>query len=575
MDDPQLRTDREDEHLLRQLERLFVWAKSTRGAMVVGDVLAMKPLLLPLPESESALWSDLASSRLPGPDSESPTLASSLIRWLANIDPVHLSVYLKRIAIRNPPTLSAIAKDLGRTRERIRQIQKSADAKLAGRLLDPEFDHLRWVIADVPNRLGSAFPFTELDRVPEIRAFQDAFVVAQQALNFDHNVAGDQVSADAAAGLVMRFAGNYEVSADWLVKGTNSIDGFKAPLLAKVRQHKFLPRAMVIQDLLNHGLNEFAADYFLTTCPQLRLMENNVFWWDGDVAAKSFAILLRLGRPATAEELLGLLGIPRSIRSLRGALYRHPEIVRISKKEFALKQWGRRSYLGISDEIALAISERGGSVQCDDLIKELSQRFDVVENSVLQYAIAPRFVIRDGWIRLREQTELYEIPNPRPLTEAGIFSPTLHEWVVALSVNDEMLRGSGRPFSRPLGWVMSVIPGTEIEFEFGDGISVPISWPVNVVSPQIGSMRIIAEKLGARIGDRLLVRLDAERRVGSAMVVRDHTDLGRVLAMLAASNDDEPLDRIAAAIAVKRDEVLNELRKRGDEWLASLVDSGG
>ena len=75
---------------------------------------------------------------------------------------------------------------------------------MAGRLLDPEFDHLRWVIADVPNRLGSAFPFTELDRVPEIRAFQDAFVVAQQALNFDHNVAGDQVRADVAAGLVMR-----------------------------------------------------------------------------------------------------------------------------------------------------------------------------------------------------------------------------------------------------------------------------------------------------------------------------------------------------------------------------------
>ena len=127
--------------------------------------------------------------------------------------------------------------------------------------------------------------------------------------------------------------------------------------------------------------------------------------------AKLKAALVSLGRPATRPELAEMCGLTNKIAS--AALSSIPEIVRISRTQWALKDWGLREYKGIVEEIVDYISKEGGIASVEPLIEDIAQRFDVKKWSVRAYMQTPKFQMVDGRIRLADQVS----PTMRTLAD--------------------------------------------------------------------------------------------------------------------------------------------------------------
>ena len=327
----------DNEELAQIAGRLFNWAHALRAAKTVGEVLRLNPELR-LPLSESALWNRLALLPLPG--MEFPDLAEQVSNLLSGIDPANLRIYFRRAFFSKSESLAAVGTDVGRTRETVRQIQSRVDELLRQNLRRPEFDLLRWHATEITDQLGTHFPLGAIGRVPGVVAIGDAFrLVPHVSTNSEIS---DVVSSllDCSSDFALTVAGHFSVRDGWISSGRTALEDSVAPLLELLEKQKFITHARALRVLRSKGFNELAAEHFLSSCPRVHLREGIAYWWHGDVAAKSAVILQRLGRPAGAHELLSLLGGDRSIRTLRNALYKHPDIVRVAKSEFALKEWG-------------------------------------------------------------------------------------------------------------------------------------------------------------------------------------------------------------------------------------------
>ena len=127
--------------------------------------------------------------------------------------------------------------------------------------------------------------------------------------------------------------------------------------------------------------------------------------------AKLKAALLNLGRPATRPELAAMCNLTNKIAS--AALSSIPEIVRISRTQWALREWGLHEYRGIVEEIVDYIDREGGIAEVESLIEEIAQRFDVKKWSVRAYMQTAKFHMRDGMIRIADQSS----PTIRPLVD--------------------------------------------------------------------------------------------------------------------------------------------------------------
>lgn len=127
--------------------------------------------------------------------------------------------------------------------------------------------------------------------------------------------------------------------------------------------------------------------------------------------AKLKAAILVLGRPASRPELANMCSFSNKITS--AALSSIPEIVRISRTQWALKDWRLHEYRGIVEEIVDFIRRNDGIAAIDPLIEEIAQRFDVKKWSVRAYLQTAKFHMHDGMVREALQTSL----TMRPLAK--------------------------------------------------------------------------------------------------------------------------------------------------------------
>ena len=404
------------------VSELFRWAATMRGALTVGDVLKLNPDQAELPFTQRRLWRKLSGIPIAGQSPVEPVLAIQLAQLLEAIDADELAMYLRRIDLADPQTLQSIATERGLTRERIRQVLARVERRLLASLQRPGFDRLSWMIEEVTRRLRSHFPVDELGEIPEMQAIESALLIAPAISQSSELAPGIPPTRDLARSLTLRLAGGYRVANDWVSLGSGTAERCAAPLLDLVRDRRIVSLPHAVRVLDDADFSEPAARFYLRTSPKLRVIDGLVYWWQGDIAMEAAVALQRIGRPATANELLGLLEGSRTIRTLRNALHKHPEIVRVSKTEFALKEWGRHEYSSISDEIDYIIKSRGGSAPLSGLVSEISAKYRVAEQSVMQYAFAPRFISQGGMVRIRTPDEPFEIRSPQPLREAGVFS---------------------------------------------------------------------------------------------------------------------------------------------------------
>ena len=230
-------------------------------------------------------------------------------------------------------------------------------------------------------------------------------------------------------------------------------------------------------------------------------------------------VLAILKRPATADELNSLIAEEHSVRGLRNRLLGDERFIRTDRHRVGLRRWGLEEYSGIVDEIEEEIARRGGHADVDDLVQTLTRQFDLRASSVVSYTTVPRFVVAGGRIHVRRQDEPF-VPTRTLFDEARAFLLDEHRCCYRVRVDDDLLRGSGRPLPQGVGVWLGVLPGTRREFRFRDDEVLLISWPDSaLLGPALGSLRRQARARSATSGDYLLLEFDRASGAVEAMLV--------------------------------------------------------
>jgi hypothetical protein len=559
------------------LGTLARWAMCVGNAATVGEALELAVSRI-LPEDVARDLDALKATSLEGLSEEGPTLAvgqALSLLWAQCGDERQQEIFRRRTLF-NSSTLEDLGEEMSLTRERVRQIQKAAEAKVSAALERPEASEIRWRSVQLRQELGTAI-------------FQ-ASPIMRQALNAaTRGIPHDTAVAEA---LLLWLAGPYRLDKQtgWLFSEKEHLRGEVGPQseLGPPPQASLLHGVTGDEGVVDlaaarsraaaAGLVADAVDDWIALCP-FRDFDGTLLLWHGNVADKADALLGILRRPATANELNDLIGEGHSVRSIRNRLLDDDRFVRTDRFRVGLHRWGLEEYTGIVDEIEQEIERRGGEADVDDLVWTLTKQFDLRSGSVVSYTTVPRFVVDKGRIHVRRTDEPF-VPNRTLFDESGAFLLDEDRCSYRVRVDHELLRGSGRPLPQGVGAWLGVHPGNRRQFRFRDDNVLLISWPDSaLLGPALGSLRRQALARSADVGDFLLLEFDRSSDEVEAMLVRQ-SELeaatgwlqGTLLTGIDAGNKIEFEQMLAVAIgASSAAETRRRCRDRGDPELAMLV----
>ena len=483
-------------------------------------------------------------------------------KWVGELD--RREVLIARHRLARDRTLDELGKDLGITRERVRQIEVKVWGKLAN-----------WRASDAPSAA-----LRDLNQ--EIRKAIIAMASERRLL--------DQlpVLADTIPALGFPVVNLISTLVPGIVRESGWI-AFKP--LAELRKYtvavvlalgdspagaESVSRIHAIRQRL--GLTEAEWPQWLGYCG-LRVIGQTVLRSRAGIPEVAAALLRDSGSPMSAEDIAVKLGT-ESVRSIRNRLLEDPRIVRLTSNLFGLPEWGLESYQGIREEIIQRIDRGGGRVEVQKLVDELVSQFDVSPKSVQSYASGREFVREAGWLYLAGD-------QPRAASRSSRRQDTLAatrrcyfrngRWWFRIDVGLAVLRGSGFVVPTGVMRLFQVAEGTERIFG-ARGIWLRISW----VHPQpsVGSVRLLLLELQAKPGDALWLAPDDGGRID--------TELGRacdagVLAAIAHLTGVDPVEdadrlrkRVAKAIGLPPDKSWDALAQalcgRGDTDIADLIE---
>jgi hypothetical protein len=508
-------------------ELLCAWAHEVADARTIGGALAaISDSERVMPPEIAAAHNRFRSRALPG---------TTGIGWIGGLDllreQLHVrpegSVFLQRRVAESPATLEVIGQEMGISRERVRQLEVRGRALVDTVLASPELAPLCWKIVDLRSWVGLAAP------VSEVRQRYDADLRPERVGN-----------ATEALWLFVYLAGPYVREGGWLLS-TRDASPATGELVAELADpYGVLGDRDVLKAKLREArVSDRFCDAWIDACPFIRSVGATYVWWRGGIVSKSEALLAALGRPASPEELVELIGEGHNLQGARNQLFDAASMVRCSKDEVSLADWGLEEYTGIADAIALELESRGGSARVAELARDISARFKVAESSVHLFAQTPKFVLEDGIVRVRREDEPY-VTSRRPADESRVYrGDGTGEYVFRLPVDEDMMRGSGRPLPVGLAAALGARPGGIGQRLYGTQGSIAISWSsASANGPSLGSVRAIADAVHAALGDELVLRLKAQA-VERVSVVR--------------AMDGTPEERLAGLLALPPEAIAN------------------
>lgn len=493
------------------------------------------------------------------PDRPLPELIDAVF---AALDDRQRAIARDRLYAGRRATLDELAQRFSVTRERIRQIERDLRDYVDNWLAGPEAVSLVAHVAWLRGRLGSAAPADDLAAaVPWHRTEVRSLGIPVWRF-------------------VRTLLTGYEQADGWLIAGGAE------ELREKTRQlftdgPRPLPEAVAMVSQL--GVREDVAERWITSVPQLHVLDQHVVPWPRSINEKAEAVLLVSGQPLAPEEIQERIGEDYSLVGIRNQLTADDRFRRVDRNKYGLTRWGGDEYLGIREMIAREIERAGGEASVSTIVTNLTSRYDVSESSVRAYAGGPGFErTQRGWIRVAGTSPGGEAEPYQPRRDVSetrrSFRSRDGRWWHRVDVNAEHLRGSGSPLPTGFAAYLGMAPGGQLTASTPSG-DVVISWHNQ---PTMGSIRNVLADFKANEGDHVFLTVSdggelLTRYLPAAPV--SLPPLNRALYLIGytapVNSELEGLRLIGARIGlpdtVTRDEVLARLRDRGDRDILGFL----
>ncbi len=479
--------------------------------------------------------------------------AAAVTGMLDRLNERDLVMLRMRVWLQEPVSRPLVAQHLGTYTAWVQRHEPRARARFAALLEDPAHAEVGEHAAGLRQRLGVAAPESD---------------VVNELLDLGLDPASQQ------AQVLLHLAGPYVLTQGWFdnaaAGGSATVDAVIEELLLQggaVSDHEIFAAAV------SAGVTADRAErYVRERLPALRRLGKRWVQW-GDATGDMVAAALHVvGRPASVEEIVGLIGPLRTAKTVRNALSVDDRFMRTSKSMWGLSTWGLDEYVGISVELAARIDAAGGAWRVEDLVAEVAAQVpDVSVSSIRTHLYSTlAFVVEAGIVRRRTAADGWP-PLPPLHSVRGAFGCGDNEIRLGVPVSADVLRGSRNPIPAPVAAAIGVSPGQERVFSTVLG-PVYVVWRLSsTVGPYAGTLRAIAQALGATTSDTLVLafnpqtaHLDVCRAAGSLSAVE------RCRALVGTRSMRSPLAALAASLGVARGDVVRVLHDRGDHELAEL-----
>lgn len=543
--------------ILAPLSRVVAWAAVELGPVTIVDALRAA--------SQGAAPDDVKEAaqiveRAKVPVLPAPNVAALIDAFLEEeLSWRHRFVFEARVLKPQDGTLEEVGAQLEITRERVRQIEQAALRDALRALSSEKYRVLRWRSHTLRTMLGPLFP----DGHPAVVETME-------------RVLGCELKPLYRSFLLWA-AGPYDL--------TNGLWGLERSRVRKYLEVGILqatdefgvPEEALLAKVVEYGVPEQFAAAVLSATPKLHKYRSRYFSRKPTIPDQCAMALDELGRPASIVEIAELIESDGKRRNLLVRVQSDERFIRVSKDEYALRDWGLEEYSGITDAMAKLIAANGGSAHTDQLVREIPGAFGVSPTSVRMYFDAPMFVVEGDTIRLRREDEGFKVDEQLP-SRRGVFRFG-HRVTLLLDINKELMRGSGKPLASDIVQVLGAQPGIARIFN-GDGFDVGVHWPRTSWSGgSLGSMRAAIAAAGVKIGQqlRLTFDLDSSRveSVGIDLALLDSMlplNALRHLTGVDASTPEEAIAEVDSALGTSLIGPAALLRARGDAQAASLIE---
>ena len=527
----------------RHLINFAKWAMAETEARNLGEAIAGAIRESQMPES----WNRLAAVELADLASPFPHPYQIIRSWEEKLELRERTIFTARLSsLHRSRKLEELANDFGVTRERIRQVEVRVHKKLRRFLESSAAAPIVWRANSVRTKLGVAAPEA----------------VAAELLSAPEG--GPDYRA-----IILDLAGPYLRDDDgWLIDISAQESDPTPTILAEADEVGRVNELSAQLEFSKWGLEESLHKAWLLRFPGVREFNGQIVKWGNAIPDRLAFALADLERPATIDELMDHVAEETSRNSALNALSSDPRTIRVSPHEWALMSWGLPEYAGTAQSMRLLLEEDGGSCEIDSLVLRMDQTFSVPESTTRAYCNAPMFVAESERLRLRNHScEPYKCDATSIHRTPGVFDLGNGLLGRMIEVDENTLRGSGMMLTEAAGAVLSVQVNENLVFWDEYGTRVAITFPeTSIIGPSLGSIRSIATKLQAKIGDYMTLVLDRSNMSVRAELC-DPTDCDRnweTIGKLTGTATSADLSTLARALHCPESEVKSILRQRGD-----------
>ena len=501
-------------------------------------------------------WSEAALSEIS--DSPGVNPFSVILDWYRSLDEREQVILSSRtLRLSRGRILEDIASEFGVSRERIRQVEARLIDNLTKLFETTAWESVRWRAHRVRYLGGVTFPLGD--------ETTKTLLVGDRTWS--------RIEIVVVRGVILRFAGPYELADNWLVTDSERLEAARVGLMETVKSDGAIEFETARAAMEGAGLRPRIFAEWLRHKSGMREIRGSVVEWPRTLSGRVASLMRLRGSPLGPSELLSDLGPDVDLRSLKTSLSSSEHFVRVTRSKWGLKKWDLREYAGIAAAISDELSKRGPSLLVDDLVAVLANELGVAESSVIALCRAPRFVVEHGMVRHRHPDEPFSVSTD--LSRArGVYRPSDNKISVLVDVDKDLLRGSGKPIAEQVAGLLTLPPGRSKEYRTSSA-DIHLSWPDTSISgPAIGSLRAHAERLAGSIGDRLRVTFHADPAFADVhLVAKRRVDalagdslLAEVTGLMGRGHKLRA--QLAAAVGVDPAELARVLRRRGDTELA-------